>query len=454
MADKETSGLTAAAALDGTELTHIVQGGNSRKATTAIYGTAVRTYTTTATAAGTTTLTVSSNYQQYFTGSTTQTVTLPVTSTLTLGQQFLIVNNSTGLVTVNSSGGNAVLILAGGTMALVTCILTSGTSAASWSAAYFGSAVASGKGLTVSNTLTFTGTDSSSVAFGAGGTVLYSGGAGGTPSSLTLTNATGLPISGMTSSTVTALGVGSLEVGHATDSTLARTGAGDLGIEGNVIYRAGGTDVPIADGGTGRSTSTTAYGLIAAGTTATGAHQTLAAGATTEILVGGGASALPVWTTATGTGAPARAGSPTFTGTVILAAATASGLVTLNGGGDLTPAAAPSTTAIGYLGAPQNIGLDSGNVTLALTDCGKHIYHSDGNTRTLTIPANGSVAFPVGTAIAGVNENAAGVLTIAITTDTLRWGSATGSRSVAANGSYTLLKVAATLWRLTGDGIT
>lgn len=78
------------------------------------------------------------------------------------------------------------------------------------------------------------------------------------------------------------------------------------------IYIAGGTDVPVTDGGTGRSTSTTAYGLIAAGTTATGAHQTLAAGATTEILVGGGASALPAWTTATGSGAPVRATSPTL----------------------------------------------------------------------------------------------------------------------------------------------
>lgn len=39
----------------------------------------------------------------------------------------------------------------------------------------------------------------------------------------------------------------------------------------------------------------------------------LAAGATTEILVGGGA-APPVWTTATGTGAPVRAGAPTGTG--------------------------------------------------------------------------------------------------------------------------------------------
>jgi len=73
------------------------------------------------------------------------------------------------------------------------------------------------------------------------------------------------------------------------------------------------TTIGVPYGGTGRTTSTTAYGLIAAGTTATGAHQTLAAGATTELLVGGGASALPVWTTATGSGAPVRATSPTLT---------------------------------------------------------------------------------------------------------------------------------------------
>ncbi len=58
--------------------------------------------------------------------------------------------------------------------------------------------IANGKTLTASNTLTFTGTDSSSVAFGGGGTVLFNGGALGTPLSATLTNATGMPISGVT----------------------------------------------------------------------------------------------------------------------------------------------------------------------------------------------------------------------------------------------------------------
>lgn len=71
--------------------------------------------------------------------------------------------------------------------------------------------------------------------------------------------------------------------------------------------------VTIAQGGTGRNTGITSYSLIATGTTATGAQQTLAAGETTQILVGGGSAALPVWTTSTGTGSPVRATSPTLT---------------------------------------------------------------------------------------------------------------------------------------------
>ena len=53
-------------------------------------------YATTVTAAGTTTLTTASADGEYFTGTTTQTLVLPVTSTLVLGRSFLVVNNSTG----------------------------------------------------------------------------------------------------------------------------------------------------------------------------------------------------------------------------------------------------------------------------------------------------------------------------------------------------------------------
>jgi len=91
-------------------------------------------YATTATAAGTSVLTVTSSPQQYFTGTTTQTITMPVASTLTLGQYWDIVNNSTGVLTVNSSGGNLIATIPAGGFAYITCILLSGTTAASWNA--------------------------------------------------------------------------------------------------------------------------------------------------------------------------------------------------------------------------------------------------------------------------------------------------------------------------------
>lgn len=69
--------------------------------------------------------------------------------------------------------------------------------------------------------------------------------------------------SGATVRTSLGLGTGdspqftSIEIGHASDSTLARVSAGDISIEGNLLYRAGGTDVPVTDGGTGASSFTT-----------------------------------------------------------------------------------------------------------------------------------------------------------------------------------------------------
>jgi len=50
-----------------------------------------------------------------------------------------------------------------------------------------------------------------------------------------LTNATGLPVSGITASTSTALGVGTIELGHASDTTLSRSSAGVLAVEGVVV---------------------------------------------------------------------------------------------------------------------------------------------------------------------------------------------------------------------------
>jgi len=76
-----------------------------------------------------------------------------------------------------------------------------------------------------------------------------------------------------------------IELGHASDTTLTRTSAGDVDIEGNIIYRAGGTDVPVADGGTGVSTLTDGGVLLGSGTGAITAMSVLADG---EMIVGDG----------------------------------------------------------------------------------------------------------------------------------------------------------------------
>ncbi len=69
-------------------------------------------------------------------------------------------------------------------------------------------------------------------------------------------------VSGVASLTTT----GAIELGAASDTTIARSSAGNVTIEGNLIYRAGGTDVPVADGGTGASTAAAAATNLGLGT--------------------------------------------------------------------------------------------------------------------------------------------------------------------------------------------
>jgi len=113
------------------------------------------------------------------------------------------------------------------------------------------------------------------------------------------------------------------------------------------------------------------------------------------------------------------------------------------------------TNAVGFLNIPQNS--QSAAYTLVLADAGKHIFHpsGDANARTYTIPANSSVAYPIGTAITFINMTSQ-VVTIAITTDTMYLSSAgtTGSRSLAQYGSATAIKMTSTTWLISGSGLT
>ncbi len=96
----------------------------------------------------------------------------------------------------------------------------------------------------------------------ASSTIVVQGGALGTPSSGTLTNASGLPIAGLVASTSTAIGVGSIELGNASDTTITRTGAGAIAVEGTAVLLSGG-----ALGTPSSGTLTNATGLPVAGIT-------------------------------------------------------------------------------------------------------------------------------------------------------------------------------------------
>ena len=123
--------------------------------------------------------------------------------------------------------------------------------------------------------------------------------------------------------------------------------------------------------------------------------------------------------------------------------------------GTLSSCTVDGTNEVGYKNIPQNS--QSAAYTLVLADAGKHILHpsGDANARTYTIPANSSVAYPIGTAITFINMTSQ-VVTIAINTDTMYLSAAgtTGSRSLAQYGSATAIKITSTNWLISGSGLT
>ena len=121
------------------------------------------------------------------------------------------------------------------------------------------------------------------------------------------------------------------------------------------------------------------------------------------------------------------------------------------------PAEGTSLTAangFGYMGIPQSsVAGTTGSYIIAATEAGKHIYASA--TRTVTIPANSSVALPVGTTIVFIAGTGA-TMTISITTDTLYLAGlgTTGSRTLAPFGVATAIKITSNSWIISGNGLT
>jgi hypothetical protein len=117
-------------------------------------------------------------------------------------------------------------------------------------------------------------------------------------------------------------------------------------------------------------------------------------------------------------------------------------------------AASPSLNNAGYLGLPQNS--QAVNYGLVLADRAKQILHSSSSAHTFTIPANASISFAIGDVLHFVNPSGGGVLTIAITTDTLTLvpAGSTGSRTLTAPGVATAEKINSTSWLIYGSNLT
>jgi hypothetical protein len=163
------------------------------------------------------------------------------------------------------------------------------------------------------------------------------------------------------------------------------------------------------------------------------------------------------WTQAafTASGFATLTGTETLTNKTLTAPVLTTPVLGTPTSGTLSNCTIDGTNEVGFKNIPQNS--QSAAYTLVLADAGKHIFHpsTDANARTFTIPDNGSVAYPIGTAITFVNMTSQ-VVTIAITTDTmyLAKDGTTGSRSLAQYGSATALKITSTTWLISGSALT
>jgi len=108
--------------------------------------------------------------------------------------------------------------------------------------------------------------------------------------------------------------------------------------------------------------------------------------------------------------------------------------------------------SIGYRDMPQ---VTAGNVTLALTDAGKHYYDTSTAPTTVTIPNNANVAFATGTVISFVNASTGNLIIGRQDAVSLYLGgnATSAGRTITTYGVATVMKVATNTWFINGTGV-
>lgn len=389
----------------------------------------IQGFTTRVTTGGTASINVNSKYVQEFTGTLTELVVLPLTSDLIAGQSYYIINNSSGALNVIASDTSVIQVMAASSSLFLTCLSTSITSSAAWQATYIIDNSGSG---TVNN-----GTQNQLTWYAATGNTV-SGLTGANSASL-VTNGSGVP-------SWQTLSAGQILVGTtsgAPAATAISSGTNILVANGSGSISVGITGtIGVTNGGTGIATAT-AYSLIAAGTTSTGAWQSVGTGTSGQLLQSGGAAALPSWTTAT---FPTTAGSA---GTILRSNGTnwinstatfadtygASTLLYSNGVNTVTGLATANSAVL----VTNSSGVPSLSSTMTN---GQLIIGSTGATPTAATLIPG----------AGVSiTNGAASITIAATGGGIAWTTTAGTtQAIAVNNGYVSSNAAQSTFTLPG----
>jgi hypothetical protein len=383
-------------------------------------------------------------------GTTGLTVTgSPITTsgTITLAGTLAVANGGTGTATPSIVAGTNITV--SGTWPNQT-IAASGASGT----------VTSVGGTGTVNGLTLTGTVTTSGNLTLGGTLDLSSPpviGGTTPAAITGTTITANTKFSGTNFDASGSGGGALRTSGGSNCLQWGGGGGvNLTLDGAFNMNPSNATIQISPTGTGTltvnpATAGTINNMAIGGTTpAAGAFTTLTASTPIGVASGGtGATTLALAGIATLTG------TETLTNKTLTAPTFTTPALGTPASGILSSCTVDGTNEVGFKNIPQNS--KSAAYTLVLADAGKHILHpsGDANARTFTIPANSSVAYPIGTAITFINMTSQ-VVTIAITTDTMYLSSAgtTGSRSLAQYGSATAIKITSTNWLISGSGLT